>query len=165
VPPSRSGFGKLAAFQAVNQTAASLFPEGSTAIAAQGGTGSLDTLLLFCLPVNDTLYGYWDTVADRLFKIRNCMNIEGAVRQLPLFAPPIDPALLVRASAAGLDINAIISGLYAPPLPNYRFSFMLQKTLEICAEVRNWEAPCCPHWRKKTARKFRCSEARKKRVC
>ena len=82
------------------------------------------------------LYGYWDTVADRLFKIRHCMNIEGQLRQLPLFAPPIDPALLVRASAAGLDIASIISGLYAP-LPNYRFSFMLQKALEICGEVRN----------------------------
>ena len=64
------------------------------------------------------------------------MNIEGQVRQLPLFAPPIDPALLVRASAAGLEISSIISGLYAP-LPKYRFSFMLQKALEICGEVRN----------------------------
>ena len=36
------------------------------------------------------------TVADRLFKIRHCMNIQGVVRQLPLFEPPIDPALLVR---------------------------------------------------------------------
>ena len=31
---------------------------------------------------NDKLLGYWDTVADRLFKIRHCMNIEGQVRQL-----------------------------------------------------------------------------------
>ena len=29
----------------------------------------------------------WDTVADRLFKIRNCMNIEGVVRSLALFQP------------------------------------------------------------------------------
>ncbi len=29
------------------------------------------------------------------------MNIEGVVRQLPLFEPPIDPALLVKAAAAG----------------------------------------------------------------
>ena len=30
------------------------------------------------------------------------MNIEGVVRQLPLFEPPIDPALLVAAGAAGV---------------------------------------------------------------
>jgi hypothetical protein len=82
------------------------------------------------------LYGYWDTVADRLFKIRHCMNIAGEERSLPLFAPPIDPALLVRASAAGLDIASIISGLYAP-LPHYRFNVLLQKALEFCGEVRN----------------------------
>ena len=52
-------------------------------------------MLYFCVPPNDKLLGYWDTVADRLFKIRHCMNIEGVVRQLPLFEPPIDPALLV----------------------------------------------------------------------
>ena len=47
---------------------------------------------------------YWDTVADRLFKIRNSLNIQGVFRQLPLFEPPIDPALLARAAAAGLDV-------------------------------------------------------------
>jgi hypothetical protein len=34
-------------------------------------------------------------VADRLFKIRHCMNIEGVVRPLALFDPPIDPGMLV----------------------------------------------------------------------
>ena len=29
----------------------------------------------FCTPPNPQLDKYWDTVADRLFKIRNCMNI------------------------------------------------------------------------------------------
>ena len=47
--------------------------------------------LYFCVPPNDKLLGYWDTVADRLFKIRNSQNIDGVERQLALFAPPIDP--------------------------------------------------------------------------
>jgi Neuraminidase-like domain/Tc toxin complex TcA C-terminal TcB-binding domain len=105
-------------------------------VSAQGGAGSVDTLLLFCVPHNEMLYGYWDTVADHLFKVRHCMNLSGQVRQLALFAPPIDPALLVRASAAGLSIEAILSGLYAPR-SNYRFSFMLQKALEICSDARS----------------------------
>lgn len=91
--------------------------------------------LYFCIPSNEKLSEYWDTVGDRLFKIRHCMNIEGIERQLPLFEPPIDPALLVRATAAGLDIAAVLSDLQAP-LPLYRFSVMVQKALELCGEVK-----------------------------
>ena len=93
-------------------------------------------MLYFCVPENDKLLGYWTTVADRLFNIRHCMNIEGQVRQLPLFEPPIDPALLVRAQAAGLSIGDVLSDIFAP-LPHYRFSVMLQKANEMAAEVRN----------------------------
>ena len=95
-----------------------------------------DSILYFCVQENDRLLGYWDTVADRLLKIRHCMNIEGQVRELPLFAPPIDPALLVRAQAAGLSIGEVLSDLQ-PSLPLYRFSVILQKANEMAAEVRN----------------------------
>ena len=89
----------------------------------------------FCYPPNDRLVAYWDTVADRLFKIRNCMNIEGVVRQLPLFEPPIDPALLVKAVAAGVDIASAIQGLNAP-VPRYRFAAVHQRAMEFAGEVR-----------------------------
>lgn len=92
-------------------------------------------VLYFCIPNNEKLLALWDTVADRLFKIRHCMNIEGVVRQLPLFEPPLDPALLVKAAAAGLDIGAVFSDMNAP-LPLYRFTFMIQRALEICSEVK-----------------------------
>jgi Tc toxin complex TcA C-terminal TcB-binding domain/Neuraminidase-like domain/Salmonella virulence plasmid 28.1kDa A protein/Putative peptidoglycan binding domain len=91
--------------------------------------------LFFCVPRNEKLIGYWDTVADRLFKIRNCMNIEGVERQLALFAPPIDPALLVRAAAAGVDLSSVLNDLYAPR-PHYRFATMLQRAVELTGEVR-----------------------------
>lgn len=90
---------------------------------------------IFCIPKNAKLLGYWDQVADRLFKLRNCMNIEGDVRQLPLFEPPIDPALLVRASAQGLDLNNILNNIDAP-LPHYRFQMMSQKANELCNLVK-----------------------------
>lgn len=90
----------------------------------------------FCLPKNDKLLGYWDTVADRLFKIRHCMNIEGVVRELPLFEPPIDPALLVRAAAQGIDLGSVLSDLSAP-LPYYRFNTLLGKALELTGELRS----------------------------
>ncbi|MGC2384581.1 MAG: hypothetical protein WA631_15890 [Nitrososphaeraceae archaeon] len=54
---------------------------------------------------------------------------------MPLFEPPIDPALLVSAAAAGLDISSILSDVSAP-LPYYRFNYMLRKTLEVCQELK-----------------------------
>ncbi|XXY21867.1 neuraminidase-like domain-containing protein [Sorangium sp. So ce216] len=96
----------------------------------------LPTTLYFCVPPNDKLLGYWDTVADRLFKIRHCMNIEGAARQLPLFEPPIDPALLVQAAAAGVDITTVINDV-SVPAPHHRFHVLLQSANELCAEVKS----------------------------
>lgn len=91
--------------------------------------------LYFCIPRNDKLLGYWDTVGDRLFKIRNCLNIEGVFRQLALFDPPIDPGMLVKAAAAGIDIGSIVNGLNQPTSP-VRAILFIQKALELCGEVR-----------------------------
>jgi hypothetical protein len=97
---------------------------------------SIGRSLYFCVPRNEKFIGYWDTVGDRLFKIRNSLNLQGAFRQLPLFAPPIDPAMLARAIAAGVDIGAIIDGTAAALSP-VRFQFLLQKALEIAQEVKS----------------------------
>lgn len=80
--------------------------------------------------------GYWDTVADRLFKIRHCQNIQGVFRKLPLFEPPIDPGLLVQAAAMGLKISDVTNDLNTP-MPNYRFYYLLQKALELCNELKS----------------------------
>ncbi|NUP06851.1 MAG: hypothetical protein HOW73_12435 [Polyangiaceae bacterium] len=90
--------------------------------------------LYFCIPPNEKLLGYWDTIADRLFKIRNCQNIEGVTRTLPLFEPPIDPALLVRAVAAGLDLSSVLFDINvaAPP---YRYGVLFGKAVELASSV------------------------------
>jgi hypothetical protein len=110
-------------------------PNGTTDHAAFSILSSIGKALYFCVPRNDKLLSYWDTVADRLFKIRNSLNIQGIFRQLPLFEPPIDPALLARAAAAGLDVGAIIAGLNQP-LPLVRFQLLVQKAAEISQEVK-----------------------------
>src|SRR5690606_18147780 len=91
--------------------------------------------LLFCIPDNPKLQELWNRTEDRLFKIRHCMNIEGQVRELPLFQPPIDPALLVRARAMGLDIGEVLQDL-AEPDPHYRYNYLLQKANEFTGEVK-----------------------------
>lgn len=120
------------------------FPFNTYAGGGTSGTGATGTeavlgigrSLYFCIPQNDKLLEYWARVEDRLFKIRHCMNIEGTVRQLALFDPPIDPGVLVRAVAAGLDIASIVNNI-SQPVSNVRGPLLLQKAMEICNEVKS----------------------------
>jgi hypothetical protein len=109
---------------------------GSTSGDQSGALFGIGRSLYFGIPPNPNLLAYWDVVADRLFKIRNSENIQGVVQQLPLFDPPIDPGMLVKAAAAGLDIGSIVSGLNQPIGP-VRAPLLIQKALEIAGEVRS----------------------------
>jgi hypothetical protein len=51
-----------------------------------------------------------------------------------LFEPPVDPALLARAAASGLDVGAIVNGLNQP-LPLVRCALLLQKATELAQQV------------------------------
>ena len=108
----------------------------STSSASGSGAATVESLLTtyFCVPFNKKLLSFWDTTDDRLFKIRNGMNIEGVVRSLPLFQPPIDPAMLVRAAAAGIDIGSALSAGAA--VGNYRFSTMIGRAQSLTSTVR-----------------------------
>ncbi|MFI7575647.1 hypothetical protein [Micromonospora sp. NPDC049497] len=96
---------------------------------------NLGTTLYFCVPHNENLMTLWDTVDDRLYKIRHCMNIEGVVRQLPLFQPRIDPGALVSTAAAGGSLASAVASLQVA-LPHYRFRTMVQKAQALAANVR-----------------------------
>ena len=115
--------------------AESILPVNSNGSGNQS-SGNLPRTLYFCVPANPAFNELRHTVQDRLFKMRNCMNIDGVVRQLALFEPPIDPAALVRARAAGIDVAALLSDVAAPP-PIYRFSILAQKASEVCSEVKS----------------------------
>jgi hypothetical protein len=119
--------------------------------------------LYFCVPRNDQLVGYWDTVADRLFKIRNSLDIEGRFRQLPLFEPPIDPGLLARAVAAGVDVGAVVSGM-SQPLPLVRFWVLVRQAAEICQEVKSLGTSLLAAMEKEDAEALAILRARHERV-
>ena len=94
----------------------------------------VEDTLYFPVAPNTNFAGYWDRADDRLFKIRHSMNIKGVVRQLALFQPPIDPRQLIRAMAAGGDINRVTSQL-AAPMPHYRFSTMIQQAKSVTSTL------------------------------
>ena len=115
------------------------------------GKGSaLGRMWAFCIPTNGNLLQYWARVADRLFKLRHCQDLEGIERRIPLWDPPIDPALLVRAAAAGVDLASVLSDVNAA-LPNYRFSALMPKSYELCSELKNFGAALLSAVEKKDA--------------
>ena len=94
---------------------------------------------VFCVPKNKKLLGYWDRIEDRLYKLRNCMTIDG-VKKLPaLFAPPIDPAMLVAARAAGLSLQDALDAV-AGELPAYRFRYLVAKARQHIGGVQSFGA-------------------------
>jgi hypothetical protein len=121
----------------------SQFPFNENLPQAQNGGGDqgvalygIGRTLYFCARRNTRLLAYWDTVADRLFKIRHCRNIQGVVVPLPLWDPPLDPGMLVNAAAAGIDIGSIVNGLNQPIGP-LRSITLIQKSLELAGEMRS----------------------------
>ncbi len=108
-------------------------PSGSSSLGVAGLFWSRE----FCVPANEKLLAYWDTVGDRLFKIRHCQNISGVVRSLPLFEPPIDPALLVRATALGVDLATAMSDTQSG-LGTYRFRVQIARALGLTSELRTF---------------------------
>lgn len=106
-----------------------------------GATQVLSSLgaLYFCVPHNDKLDEYWATVEDRLWKIRHCQNFDGRNRSLALYEPRIDPAILVRAAAAGISLDSVLADRGAA-LPHYRFNVLSQKASELCTEVKSLAA-------------------------
>jgi hypothetical protein len=89
----------------------------------------------FCVPPNRELLALWDRVEDRLSKIRCCMNISGIRRQLPLFAPPIDPRLLARARALGVSLDDVLDTATGT-LPPYRFGYAIARAKEYAATLQ-----------------------------
>lgn len=96
---------------------------------------AVKTSLVFCIPANEELRGYWDRVEKRLFRIRNCMDISGARRQPALFDPEIDPRLLMRARKAGLSLDDVLS-VTTGSVPPYRFTYLIEKARQVAATVQ-----------------------------
>ncbi|MEO0603286.1 MAG: hypothetical protein AAF211_17740, partial [Myxococcota bacterium] len=88
----------------------------------------------FCTPKNRAHEHLWDVLEDRLYKIRNCMNIEGIRRELPLFEPPIDPGQLIAAAAAGVALTDLRPSRWVSP--HVRFGTMLAMARQLASSVQ-----------------------------
>ena len=105
-----------------------LAPEASSALMRSAWIRLIGArALYFCLPQNAKLLGYWDTVADRLYKIRHCLDIAGLRRDL------VPEGAVPDGAAYGSDGDA---GAGGQGTFCYRFAVLAQKATELCADVK-----------------------------
>lgn len=95
--------------------------------------------LYFGIPENRLLMQYWETIEDRLYKIRNSMNIAGIKRQLALNQPRIDPLELVKALAAENQIYGELAQERIQPYP-YRFQTAVSHAKMLAKQAAEWSA-------------------------
>lgn len=86
----------------------------------------------FCVPENTQLTQLWAVVANRLYKIRHGLNLQGQPSQPALFGPPLNPADMV---AGGSHSASGPASANANLVPAYRFSEALQLAKSITSSV------------------------------
>lgn len=92
---------------------------------------------LFCVPQNEQLLARWDLVEDRLFKIRNSLDLDGNPLLLPLFAAPIDPLALVRAAAAAGSSGGFAPLAMKPPSAQvFRFLTLIGNARAVVGDLQ-----------------------------
>ncbi|KAK3292012.1 uncharacterized protein B0H64DRAFT_329848 [Chaetomium fimeti] len=96
----------------------------------------------FGVPANPQMQALRDLIDNRLFNIRNGLDIDGNPRRLPLFDQPLDPDQVASGVASGTSPSSLSEGLDGGPMPNYRARYLLQKALDLCGELRGFEDSC-----------------------
>lgn len=89
----------------------------------------------FCIPHDDKISKLWNRAEQNLSYLRSCKDIDGKAKTLSLFSPVLNPKVIARALAAGLDIGDVLSELASPAQP-YRFAGVQSRAKSITAEVK-----------------------------
>lgn len=88
----------------------------------------------FAIPENSSLIALWDLAEDRLYKIRNCMDLEGNIRKPALYEQAVNPLNLAKMAAADNQIElpgdaGEVQGCY------YRFSYLLEQARQLAGSL------------------------------
>ncbi|MPY24335.1 neuraminidase-like domain-containing protein [Shewanella sp. YLB-07] len=107
-------------------------------IAGQSATPGAETrnansLTALFLPTENTkLKGYWQTLDQRLYNLRNNLSIDGQLLTLPIYATPADPKTLQHAAAAASSGAGSLPGT---SIAIQRFPLMLNDARNLVAQL------------------------------
>ena len=93
----------------------------------------------FGVPINPKFKQMRSKVFQRLYNIRNSLDIHGKPVVYALREPPLDLDALTSLSKSGFAGSQAISmiiGSQNSPMPRHRFDFLVHRALELCSELR-----------------------------
>lgn len=90
--------------------------------------------LIFCIPRDTSFDQLRQWATTKINNIRAGLDFNGQPHVYSIYGARIDPALLARAAAAGIDLSNATSGVTAPPR-YLRFTVLLQRAKEFVAEL------------------------------
>ncbi len=104
----------------------------------------------FMVPVNGQLLGYWNTLDSRLYNLRHQLTIDGLPMTVPLYAPPVNPTVLMEQSVQGGSLISASSGMTAT-IPPYRFSTMMQSARAAVSTLSQFGQTLLSYYERKDA--------------
>ncbi|WP_336855156.1 hypothetical protein [Pseudescherichia vulneris] len=104
----------------------------------------------FMVPVNGQLLGYWNTLDSRLYNLRHQLTIDGLPMTVPLYAPPVNPTVLMAQSVQGGSLISASSGMTAT-IPPYRFTTMLQSARAAVSTLSQFGQTLLSYYERKDA--------------
>jgi len=115
-------------------------------------SAAMDTALSdsFMAPVNSQLLGYWNTLDSRLYNLRHQLTIDGLPMAVPLYAPPVNPTVLMEQSVQGGSLISASSGMTAT-IPPYRFNTMLQSARAAVSTLSQFGQTLLSYYERKEA--------------
>ena len=104
----------------------------------------------FMAPVNTQLLGYWNTLDSRLYNLRHQLTIDGLPMTVPLYAPPVNPTVLMEQSVQGGSLISASSGMTVT-VPPYRFTTMLQSARAAVSTLSQFGQALLSYYERKDA--------------
>jgi hypothetical protein len=111
----------------------------------------------FCVPPNPLLTTLRFRAETNLEKIRTCRNIAGMGRTVQVYAPSADPMAVVRATAAGEEIEETVP---TEPPPVHRFSYLIERARYYADVARQLESQLLNAFEREDAEKYNLLKAR-----
>jgi len=93
----------------------------------------------FCVTPNPLIKGLVMAAEANLFKIHNCMNIAGVVRELNPFAAPTDATTGIPTIGIGNGILSFPDQISVPP-SNFRYSYLVERSTQLANVAQQMES-------------------------
>ncbi|KAF4454659.1 putative PA14 domain protein [Fusarium austroafricanum] len=90
----------------------------------------------FCVPGNPQLVKLRQQIDQRLYNIRNGLDLYGNPLSLSIWEPLLDPGRVLAAGKTGNGGHAGLLADLSSPMPRYRFRNLIQRAYDIVAQVR-----------------------------